>query len=158
MLEKSIQQKLVSTKKTLALAESCTGGRLAARLTAIPGASDYFLGSLVVYSNEMKATLLHVPGKLIKEKGAVSKEVAEAMLLGLFKVTNADYAVAVTGIAGPGGGTTDKPVGTIWAAIGARGKAPQLTTFVAQGAREEILTHTTNQLLELFFAFLKKPM
>jgi nicotinamide-nucleotide amidase len=95
------------------LAESCSGGLLAARITDLPGASDYFMGSVVSYSNEAKADLLGVDPGLIEEKGAVSPEVAEAMAIGALERFGADVAVSITGIAGPGGGTEQKPVGYV---------------------------------------------
>jgi nicotinamide-nucleotide amidase len=99
--------------RRLGLAESCSGGMLAARITAVPGASDYFMGSVVSYSNEAKAELLGVDPALIEAKGAVSPEVAEAMAIGALERFGADVAVSITGIAGPGGGTEEKPVGYV---------------------------------------------
>jgi nicotinamide-nucleotide amidase len=95
------------------LAESCSGGLLAARITDVPGASEYFMGSVVSYSNQAKAELLGVDPGLIEEKGAVSPEVAEAMAIGALERFGADVAVSITGIAGPGGGTEEKPVGYV---------------------------------------------
>jgi nicotinamide-nucleotide amidase len=97
----------------LGLAESCSGGLLAARITNVPGASEYFAGSAVTYAYEAKEELLGVPKALLEEKGAVSPEVAEAMALGALERFDADVAVSITGIAGPGGGTEEKPVGTV---------------------------------------------
>jgi nicotinamide-nucleotide amidase len=97
----------------LGLAESCSGGLLAARITNVPGASDYFAGSAVTYSYEAKEELLGVPKALLEEKGAVSPEVAEAMAIGALERFEADVAVSITGIAGPGGGTEEKPVGYV---------------------------------------------
>jgi nicotinamide-nucleotide amidase len=104
---------------TLATAESCTGGLVAELLTAIPGSSDVFLGSVVAYSNSVKIEQLGVPAALIEEHGAVSAQVARAMADGARERLGADIAVADTGIAGPGGGTPEKPVGTVY--IDARG-------------------------------------
>jgi nicotinamide-nucleotide amidase len=97
----------------LGLAESCSGGLLAARITNVPGASDYFAGSAVTYAYEAKEELLGVPKPLLEEKGAVSPEVAEAMAIGALERFDADVAISITGIAGPGGGTEEKPVGTV---------------------------------------------
>jgi nicotinamide-nucleotide amidase len=97
----------------LALAESCSGGLLAARITDLAGASEYFAGGVVAYSNEAKAQLLGVDPELIEAKGAVSPEVAEAMAIGALERFGADVAVSITGIAGPGGGTEEKPVGYV---------------------------------------------
>jgi PncC family amidohydrolase len=143
-----IHERLIQLKKTLVLAESCTGGRLAASFTAIAGCSAHFLGSFVVYSNELKKSVLQVPERLLQKNGAVSEEVAAAMLQGLFSITSADYGVAVTGIAGPSGGTPEKPVGTICAALGERNQAPKVFTFQASGKnREEIMSTTVEHLL-----------
>lgn len=101
-----------------AAAESCTGGAIGHLLTAVPGSSKYFLGSVVAYNNSVKAGLLGVPADMITEYGAVSEQVASRMLSGVLKVTGADIGMAVTGIAGPDGGTPEKPVGTVWIAVG----------------------------------------
>lgn len=102
---------------TLVTAESCTGGRIGSKLTSIPGSSDYFLGSAIVYSNAMKSTLLNVPLSLIEKHGAVSEEVVRDMAQNARAIMKADYALATSGIAGPDGGTEEKPVGTIWIAL-----------------------------------------
>ena len=98
----------------LATAESCTGGLVAARLTAVPGSSDVVAGGIVSYANEVKIDQLGVPAALIEEHGAVSAEVAEAMARGARRRLGVDVAVSVTGVAGPGGGTEDKPVGLVY--------------------------------------------
>ena len=141
---------MIAHKKTLALAESCTGGMVAQHLTAIPGALEYFLGSIVTYSNSLKQGLLHVSEKTLKEHGAVSQEAVKEMLSGIFKATPADFGIAVSGIAGPSGGTAAKPVGTVWAAMGERGKSPHVFTFQARGNRQTIILTTTNILLGTF--------
>lgn len=102
---------------TVACAESCTGGNLAHRIVQVPGSSAYFLGSVVSYSNDVKATVLGVPRSDISRHGAVSREVAEAMVKGVAKLMRTDCAIATTGIAGPDGGTKYKPVGTVWIAV-----------------------------------------
>ena len=101
---------------TLAVAESCTGGLIAQRITAVPGSSDYFLGGFITYANALKRQLLGVSDALLREQGAVSEAVARQMVGGAAATLAADCAMAVTGIAGPGGGTPDKPVGTVWIA------------------------------------------
>jgi nicotinamide-nucleotide amidase len=103
---------------TLATAESCTGGMVATRITGVPGASDVFVGSVVAYANQVKEAELGVPAELVEEHGAVSAEVAAAMAAGARERLGADVAVAVTGVAGPGGGTPDKPVGLVFAHAG----------------------------------------
>ena len=104
---------------SLATAESCTGGLIAERLTDVPGSSAYFKGGVVAYSNEAKASLLGVPAALIEEHGAVSAPVAQAKAEGAREKFRSDFAVATTGISGPGGGTSEKPVGLVWIAISA---------------------------------------
>lgn len=102
---------------TLSVAESCTGGALSAMFTVMPGASEYFLGSVVSYSNDVKTALLAVSEQSLREHGAVSREVAEQMAAGARKVCGSDCSIATTGIAGPDGGTPQKPVGTVWIAV-----------------------------------------
>lgn len=145
-IEETVHSMFLKSKLTLAAAESCTGGSLAARLTKIPGASQYFLGSVVAYSNELKINLLGVPEIVLKDKGAVSEEVVLSMLQGLFSKLSCDYAVAVSGIAGPSGGTPEKPVGTVCCAVGRRNKQPKTWTFHARGNREMIIERSTNIL------------
>lgn len=115
--ERIVHDIFVERKLTLAVAESCAGGLVSHRITNIPGSSLYFKGAIVAYSNEAKTSLLKVPEGLIKEHGAVSAEVAAAMALGVKRVLRADVAASVTGIAGPGGGTDDKPVGLAYMAV-----------------------------------------
>jgi len=104
--------------KTMATAESCTGGSIAQFITSNAGSSAYFKGGIVAYSNEIKNKLLQIPNEIIEEHGAVSQQVAELMVAGARIALNADYAVATTGIAGPDGGSDEKPVGTVWIAVG----------------------------------------
>lgn len=101
----------------LAVAESCTGGLLGARLTAIPGSSDVVMGGVIAYSNAVKESALGVSGDLLREKGAVSEEVARAMASGVRRSIGADIGIAITGVAGPSGGTAEKPVGLVWIAV-----------------------------------------
>jgi len=111
-----------------AAAESCTGGLVSHLLTQVPGSSDFFLGGVVSYSNDLKVKALGVPFRLIERHGAVSREVALAMLQGLLSVTGADVGMATTGIAGPAGGSPDKPVGTVWIAAGGK-ENPHVADF-----------------------------
>jgi len=115
-LEEIIGSLLKEKNLTLATAESCTGGNIAARITSVPGASVYFKGSVVAYSNEIKQNLLHVSEETLKRCGAVSEDVVKEMVKGAMNSLKTDCAVAVSGIAGPDGGTTEKPVGTVWIA------------------------------------------
>lgn len=116
-MEETVHRLLTERKLTLALAESCTGGFIAHGLTALPGSSAYFLGSAVTYSNASKVRLLGVPETLLAEHGAVSAPVAEAMARGARAAFGSDWALAATGIAGPDGGTAEKPVGTVYLGI-----------------------------------------
>jgi nicotinamide-nucleotide amidase len=115
---------LRARKLKLATAESCTGGLIAAILTEVPGSSDVFERGFVTYSNEAKAEMLGVPAALIKEHGAVSEEVARAMAEGALRNSRADIAVSVTGVAGPDGGSAEKPVGLVHLAAARRGREP----------------------------------
>lgn len=103
--------------KTLAVAESCTGGLLGERITDVPGASAYFLGGIIAYDNEIKVKLLGVPREVIAAHGSVSPECACAMARGARERLGSDYALATSGIAGPGGGTAEKPVGLVYVAL-----------------------------------------
>lgn len=116
-IDEQVAGLLRSSGLTLATAESCTGGMLAARITEIPGASDYMLGGLVVYANEAKTSLAGVPAELIERHGAVSEEVARALASGARTALGADLGVGITGVAGPGGGTEEKPVGLVWVSV-----------------------------------------
>ncbi len=116
-VQESVASLLKERRKTVAVAESCTGGAIASRFTALPGASAYFLCGVVSYSNEAKIALLGVDPETLARHGAVSREVAEQMAEGVRRIAGADYAVATTGIAGPTGGSPEKPVGTVWIAV-----------------------------------------
>ncbi|MBU4533161.1 MAG: competence/damage-inducible protein A [Eubacteriales bacterium] len=117
VLEKSVARLLIDTNLTISAAESCTAGMVAGRLTNIPGSSRYFLGGIVVYSNEMKTTILGVPAKTIAEYGAVSAETAVAMAEGVRSIIGGDLGLAISGIAGPGGATAQKPLGLVHIAL-----------------------------------------
>ncbi|MES2983148.1 MAG: competence/damage-inducible protein A [Verrucomicrobiota bacterium] len=119
-LEATVIRLLREKGKKLATAESCTGGLIANRLTNVPGSSEVFTHGWVTYANEAKMDQLHVPAEMIEAHGAVSEEVARAMAQGALKESGADYVISVTGIAGPGGGTEEKPIGTAWLGLGVR--------------------------------------
>lgn len=146
-LEEAVHQIFSQNKLTLAAAESCTGGAFSSRLTQLSGSSAYFLGSIVAYSNSLKSSLLAVPESLIASKGAVSEEVVHAMWKGLMDKVNSDYAVAITGIAGPTGGSQNKPIGTVWCAVGKRNHPPHIWRLEARGNREMIIERSVNALL-----------
>lgn len=120
-LEQLVGNLLRQGKRTLATAESCTGGFISHRITSVPGSSDYFKGSVISYSNEVKASLLGVSTETLREHGAVSEQTVQEMLQGVLSRLSADYGIAVSGIAGPAGGTPQKPVGTVWLAVGSAG-------------------------------------
>jgi len=124
-------------KLTLSAAESCTGGRIGDKITNVPGSSDYFLGSAVTYSNEAKAALLGVKEKSLKAYGAVSQQVAEEMALGCRKLFGSDIAVSTTGIAGPAGGSAEKPVGLVWFGV-SDGRKTTTDRKVFPGDREQV--------------------
>lgn len=144
--EERIGGLLREARATLAVAESCTGGLLAHRITNVPGSSDYFLGGFVTYSNSLKETVLLVDSRLLASSGAVSPETALAMAVGARRVTGADWALAVTGIAGPGGGTPEKPVGLVYIALeGPRGTKVAEHRF--EGGRLEIKNRSVEAAL-----------
>ena len=116
-LERCIGRILALHGKTLATAESCTGGSISAMITSVPGSSEYFLGSVTSYANSVKTGVLEVPEEIIEEYGAVSSQCVAAMAEGVRKLTGSDYSVATSGIAGPGGGSDEKPVGLVWIGV-----------------------------------------
>ncbi len=153
-VEEQVHQKLIDRGVTLAVAESCTGGKIASKFTAMAGASAYFLTGLTTYANEAKIQLLGVDPALIERFGAVSEEVAQAMAEGACRVTGADYAVATTGIAGPTGGSAEKPVGTVWFAVA----TPTGTTVVCQQCgtdRGQVIDRATAYAIRLLRDALK---
>jgi PncC family amidohydrolase len=150
-IEEKLHAAFLKSGKTLALAESCTGGAMAAALTSIPDASKFFLGSLVVYSNAWKELFLGVSPALLRTKGAVSREAVEEMVRGLFNRTECDFAAAVSGIAGPTGGTPDKPVGTIFIAVGKRGSTIDVQHVHAPTGRKAAIDFTVQTTFEALY-------
>jgi nicotinamide-nucleotide amidase len=138
----------------IALAESCTGGLLAKRLTDTPGSSDVVVGGVVAYDNRVKTALLDVPAHLIERHGAVSDEVVRAMALGAIKRFDVDLSAAVTGIAGPSGGTAEKPVGTVWLAV-ASGDQVDSTRVLLPGPRDNIRSRSAQAALFLLLRRLR---
>jgi nicotinamide-nucleotide amidase len=135
--------------RTIATAESCTGGLVAARLTELAGSSDYVRGGLVVYANEAKTALAGVDAQLLEAHGAVSEEVARALADGAIARLGADVGVGITGIAGPGGGTEDKPVGLVWISVAERGGARIDRRVHLPGGRADVRDRTTTVALHL---------
>ena len=142
-VEKIIYEKLKISGLTVSTAESCTGGNIAHRLTLIPGISDCFKGSVVAYYNELKINALGVSARDIEQYGAVSSQVATQMAEGARKVMQTDLAVATTGIAGPTGGTDDKPVGTIWISVSSPERTITRSFNFGQFARENFIERST---------------
>jgi len=137
-VNEDVGRRLLAKKARLAVAESCTGGLIAKLVTDIAGSSDWFERGLVTYSNASKQDLLGVAPEVIAQHGAVSRETAEAMARGLLVMTPADWGIAVTGIAGPGGGSPEKPVGLVWFAWAHRAGPVEAESRQFPGGREQI--------------------
>jgi nicotinamide-nucleotide amidase len=151
-LEEVVANLLNRNNATIAAAESCTGGLLAERLTSIPGSSSYFLGGVVCYSNSLKSAWVDVPAELIESKGAVSSEVTAWLAEGILRRSGATLGLAVTGVAGPGGGTTEKPVGTVHVAL-ANGAATRGREFRFPGERDRIRFQASQMALDMVRRF-----
>lgn len=145
-LEERVGQLLIEQHRTLALAESCTGGLISHRITRIAGSSAYYLGGATSYANEIKMKLLGVRPTTLEKHGAVSRETALEMSRGIRERTGADFGLSVTGIAGPSGGTAEKPVGTVWISI-AQAKRHEAKLFHFHGDRERIIRATSQAAL-----------
>lgn len=155
ILSKSIQELLYNSDKKIGTAESCTGGRLAEALIAVPGSSNYFNGSIIAYTNEVKENLLGVDHQVLEEQTAVSEKVARQMVLGAIKTLRVDFAVAVTGVAGPAGGTPENPVGTIWIGYGCNTDV-RTWKLSEDFGRDINLSIATSKALQLMVEFLKE--
>lgn len=155
ILSREISQIIWETGRTLGTAESCTGGRIAEAIILMPGASNYFKGSIVSYTDEIKEKILGVSPEVLKEKTAVCEEVAVDMVKGAIKALNVDYAISATGVAGPAGGTAEIPVGTIWLACG---NADDIVTLKLEGdeGRDLNLSKATSNALQLFLNYIKE--
>ena len=139
-----IQAQFIDRRQTLALAESCTGGRLAAEVTKVAGSSRYFLGGVVSYHGSVKEKILKVPADLIKKHGEVSAQVALAMAQGARNELLSDWAVSISGVAGPTGGSVDKPVGHVcFAVVGPNYEWSGFRRFGEQRTRDEVQTQST---------------
>jgi nicotinamide-nucleotide amidase len=149
-LEQALGNLLLSRKKTMATAESCSGGYIAHLVTAIPGSSEYFKGTVVAYAYDVKEDVLGVQHSTLETKGAVSEETVKEMLNGILQKTTADYGIATSGVMGPGGGTEDKPVGTVWVAVGSREKMIAKRLHFRFDRLKNIELTATNALLMLF--------
>ena len=139
---------LTEQKLTLAVAESCTGGGLCQALTDIPGSSNWFDRGFISYSNQAKIDMLKVSPALLEQNGAVSFEAARAMVEGVHEHSQAELAIAITGIAGPGGGTAEKPVGTVFFGIGQKGQAVKIDKRRFKGEREEVRARSVEFVLK----------
>jgi nicotinamide-nucleotide amidase len=141
----------------LAVAESCTGGLLGARLTAIPGSSDVVLGGVIAYANGIKERLLQVDAEVLKANGAVSEPVAREMAAGAARATSADVGLSITGIAGPGGGSAEKPIGTVCFGLFMQGKVSSARAVMI-GDRDEIRRRAAQAALNLLLRALAEPV
>ena len=148
-VDEQLADTLRERKLTIATAESCTGGLLAARLTERPGSSEYVRGAIVAYSNEVKTGQAGVPAELIERHGAVSQEVAEALAAGARGRLGADIGVGITGIAGPGGGSEQKPVGLVWLSVERQGAPPLTRSVTLPGGRADIRDRATTVAMHL---------
>jgi len=154
IISREVSELLWEMERTVGTAESCTGGRIAEAIIAVPGASKYFKGGIISYVNEIKESILGVDHQVLEEQTAVCEEVARQMVIGACKTLNTDYAISATGVAGPTGGTKEIPVGTIWLACG---NAERISTVKVQEdhGRDINLAIATNTAMQLFLDYLK---
>ena len=153
LLEQKAALKLIAQDKSLSIAESCTGGLLTHRLTNISGSSQFLVGSLIAYANETKTRLLKIPAGLIKSQGAVSEIVARKMSHNARKVFRTDLGVGITGIAGPTGGTKEKPVGLVYICVSDKRKTI-CRKFLFKGGRAQVKSQATDEALKLLLKLL----
>lgn len=154
---KEINQLMWTSGQTISTAESCSAGRLSAILTTPAGSSLYYKGGIVCYADDIKVRYLGVTQELLDEKTSVCEEVAQQMVSGALKMFSTDYAVAITGYAGPGGGTEENPVGTIWIAVGNKNRIVTQKVYNDLG-RDEKVTIATEAAMSLLRDFLKEEM
>jgi PncC family amidohydrolase len=148
-VDEQVARMLRAAGLTVAVAESCTGGLLAGRLTDLPGSSDYMRGAIVAYSDDVKVAEAGVPRELIDRHGAVSLEVAEALADGARSRLEADIGVGLTGVAGPGGGSEEKPVGLVWLSVAAPGEIRMTRSVNLPGGRVDVRDRATTVALHL---------
>ena len=146
---------LTERGETLATAESCTGGNIAHKITRVAGSSAYFKGSVVAYSNEVKARVLNVSSEILSGFGAVSRETVLQMVSGVQRLLSSDCAIATSGIAGPGGGSVEKPVGTVWIAV-RYGERSEAECFCFEGDREQVIARATQSALLMLIQLMTK--
>ncbi|WP_417595318.1 CinA family protein [Oceanospirillum sp.] len=154
-LIEQLANQLCEHKALMATAESCTGGGIAHALTAVAGSSAWFDAGFVTYSNQSKSRMLGVPAEVIAERGAVSEAVVTAMVAGAVANSEATFAVSVSGVAGPGGGSPDKPVGTVWIAWGSASDV-QAECFLFDGDRNAVREQTIDTALQRLLMFLSE--
>jgi nicotinamide-nucleotide amidase len=147
-LEQKVSKNFILNEKTLAIAESCTGGLIGDRLTNVPGASAFFLLGIIAYDNAAKSRVLGVPSALFKKHGAVSGPVASAMAQGVRRILKTDYGLSVTGIAGPSGGSRSKPVGLVFIAL-STGPKTIVKKFLFKGTRFAIKNQACQSALKM---------
>lgn len=154
MLAEEVGGMLRSRKETLAVAESCTGGKVGDMITDVPGSSDYFLGGVVSYSNESKVSLIGVSRESLRSVGAVSEEVAVEMARGVRERLGSTYGIGITGVAGPTGGSKTKPVGLVYIAV-ASSDSHVVSRNVFKGSRIEVKTSAARRSLEMLKGFME---
>ncbi len=156
-LEESLGELLLNRGLTLASAESCTGGNIARMITSVPGSSSYYSGSVIAYENRIKSDVLEVDPLAIEEKGAVSREVVEEMARGVRQVLGTDTSISTSGIAGPDGGSSEKPVGTVWICV-QNGDESYAKIYRFGGTRERIIDQASNTALQLLRRLILKNL
>ena len=153
-LQAAIGRILTANGKTMSTAESCTGGMISSLITSVPGSSAYFLGSVTSYANEVKTNVLKVPAEIIENHGAVSQECVAAMAEGVRILTGSNYSIATSGIAGPGGGSDDKPVGTVWIGVSSE-KGTETMKLVFNSDRKRNIERFSSSALHILLRKVK---
>ena len=141
---------------TIATAESCTGGAVSQAITSVAGCSDVMLGAVVAYHNSVKSNILGVKEDTIEQYGAVSEETVKEMAEGIARITGSDCSIATSGIAGPGGGTVEKPVGTVWIASKIKGETTTRLLQLGNRGRKENIAATVDEVLDLIYSKLEE--